>query len=58
MHLIIVSADLSTYSIMYIPSPSRTAHCSFPYTFAAPGDYLLYADVTPVGQRAQIFRMP
>ncbi|HEX4056265.1 MAG TPA: DUF2231 domain-containing protein [Tepidisphaeraceae bacterium] len=57
MHLIIVSADLSTYNHVH-PLPQPDGSLQLLYTFAAPGDYLLYADVTPVGQRAQIFRMP
>jgi uncharacterized membrane protein len=57
MHLIVVSADLSTYDHVH-PLPQPDGSLQLPYTFDRPGQYLLYADVTPAGQRAQIFRMP
>jgi uncharacterized membrane protein len=57
MHLIIVAADLSSYDHVHpLPQPDGTLALS--YTFATPGNYLLYSDVTPQGQRAQIFRIP
>jgi uncharacterized membrane protein len=57
MHLVIVAADLSSYDHVHpVPQPDGTLALS--YTFAAPGNYLLYSDVTPAGQRAQIFRIP
>jgi uncharacterized membrane protein len=57
MHLIVVSSDLSTYHHVH-PLPQPDGSLQLSYTFAAHGDYLLYADVTPAGQRAQIFRIP
>jgi uncharacterized membrane protein len=57
MHLIIVSADLSDYDHVHpIPQPDGSLQLS--YTFPHPGQYLLYADITPTGQRAQVFRLP
>ncbi len=57
MHLIIVSADLSDYDHVH-PLPQPDGSLQLPYTFPHPGQYLLYADITPVGQRAQVFRLP
>jgi hypothetical protein len=57
MHLIIVSADLSTYDHVH-PIPQPDGSLQLPYTFDHPGEYLLYADITPIGQRGQVFRLP
>jgi uncharacterized membrane protein len=57
MHLIIVSADLSTYDHVH-PIPQADGSLQLPYTFGHAGEYLLYADITPAGQRAQVFRIP
>ncbi len=57
MHLIVVSADLSTYDHVH-PVPQSDGSLQLPYTFAHAGEYLLYADITPAGQRAQVFRIP
>jgi len=57
MHLIIVSSDLSDYDHVH-PIPQPDGSLQLPYTFPHPGQYLLYADITPTGQRAQIFRLP
>jgi uncharacterized membrane protein len=57
MHLIVVSSDLSFFDHVH---PVRQPDGSFtlPYTFPRPGSYLLFADITPAGQRSQVFRMP
>jgi uncharacterized membrane protein len=57
LHLMIVSDDLSFFDHVH---PKETAEGSFElaYTFPRAGAYLLFADVTPVGARGQVFRMP
>lgn len=57
LHLIVVSADFTFYDHVH---PTREPGDSFAlaYTFPRPGGYLLYAEVTPAGQRAQVFRLP
>ena len=57
LHLIVVSADLTFYDHVH-PVPQGDGSLALPYTFPLPGPYLLYAEVTPAGQRAQVFRLP
>ncbi len=57
MHLLIAKADLSSFDHVH-PSQQPDGRFVLPYTFATAGDYLLFADLTPAGERTQIFRMP
>jgi hypothetical protein len=57
LHLIIVSADFTYYDHIH-PVPQPDGSLQIPYTFPHSGGYLLYADITPNGQRAQVFRLP
>jgi uncharacterized membrane protein len=57
MHLIVVSADLSFFDHVH-PVIQPDGSFLLPYTFAKPGSYLLFSDITPVGQRNQVFRIP
>jgi uncharacterized membrane protein len=57
LHLIIVSEDLSFFDHVH---PVRQSDGSFTidYKFPHGGPYLLFADITPPGERSQVFRMP
>lgn len=57
LHLIITSTDLEFFDHIH---PVRQADGSFTidYQFPKPGNYLLFADVTPRGDRQQVFRIP
>ncbi|MGD0057873.1 MAG: DUF2231 domain-containing protein [Verrucomicrobiia bacterium] len=57
LHLIIVSEDLSFFDHVH---PVRQTDGSFTldYKFPHGGHFLLFADVTPYGERAQVFRLP
>ena len=57
LHLIVASRDLSFFDHVH---PQLQADGSFilDYTFPNPGEYLLYADLTPAGDRNQVFRLP
>ena len=57
LHLIVVSEDLSFFDHVH---PIRQDDGSFTldYRFPHGGQYLLFADVTPYGERGQVFRMP
>ncbi|HEY6476001.1 MAG TPA: DUF2231 domain-containing protein [Polyangia bacterium] len=57
LHLIVVSADLAFFDHVH---PRLQADDSFAllYQFPRPGRYLLYAEITPAGERAQVFRLP
>ncbi|HLK91386.1 MAG TPA: DUF2231 domain-containing protein [Polyangia bacterium] len=57
MHLIVVSSDLAFYDHVH-PTLQPDDSLALNYTFPRPGAYLLYADVTPTAQRAQVFRLP
>jgi uncharacterized membrane protein len=57
LHLIVVSADFDFYDHVH-PAPQPDGSLALSYTFPAPGPYLLYAEVTPAGRRAQLFRLP
>ncbi len=57
LHLIIVSDDLKFFDHVH---PVRQDDGSFAldYKFLRDGNYLLFADITPPGDRAQVFRIP
>jgi hypothetical protein len=57
LHLIVVNEDLSFFDHIH---PVRQDDGSFTinYKFPRNGGYLLFADITPRGERAQVFRMP
>jgi uncharacterized membrane protein len=57
LHLIIVSADLDLFDHVH-PTLQPDGTLVLAYAFPRAGRYLLYADVTPAGQRAQVFRLP
>jgi hypothetical protein len=57
LHLIIASRDLSFFDHVH-PEPQPDGTLTLDYAFPAPGEYLLYADCTPTGDRNQVFRMP
>jgi uncharacterized membrane protein len=56
LHLIVVSADFAFYDHVH-PTREPDDSLALAYTFPRPGAYLLYAEVTPAGQRAQVFRL-
>ena len=57
LHLIIVSDSLDYFDHVHpVLQPDRSLILT--YTFPKPGRYLLYTDMTPHGDRAQIFRLP
>ncbi len=57
LHLIVVSEDLAFFDHVH---PVRQTDGSFTidYKFPHGGPYLLFADITPPGERAQVFRLP
>jgi uncharacterized membrane protein len=55
MHLIIVSSDLQRFDHVH-PLLQDDGTFQLDYTFPANAHYLLFADVTPTGQRSQVFR--
>jgi uncharacterized membrane protein len=57
LHLIIVNEDLSLFDHVH---PERQPDGSFTidYHFPRPDNYLLFADITPTGERSQVFRLP
>jgi uncharacterized membrane protein len=57
LHLIVVSADFDFFDHVH-PTPQPDGALALSYVFPRPGPYLLYADVTPAGERAQVFRLP
>jgi len=57
LHLIMISADFSFFDHVH-PVMQPDGSLQLVYTFPNPGTYLLYADITPAGQRAQVFRLP
>jgi uncharacterized membrane protein len=57
LHLIVVSADFDLFDHVH-PTLLADGSLELPYAFPRAGRYLLYADVTPAGQRAQVFRLP
>ena len=57
LHLIVVSNDFTFFDHVH-PSTQRDDSLALSYAFPRPGQYLLYADVTPSGARSQVFRLP
>lgn len=54
LHLIIVSRDLSIFDHVH-PEPQPDGSLVLDYVFSEPGEYVLYADCTPSGDRNQVF---
>ncbi|MDP9173636.1 MAG: hypothetical protein M3O30_07195 [Planctomycetota bacterium] len=57
LHLIVVSADLSFFDHVH-PVMQPDGSLILSYTFPRAGPFLLFADITPRGERSQIFRLP
>jgi uncharacterized membrane protein len=57
LHLIVVSADFDFFDHVH-PTLEPDDSLALVYTFPRPGPYLLYAEINPAGQRAQVFRLP
>jgi uncharacterized membrane protein len=57
LHLIVVSQDLSFFDHIH-PLIQPDGSLSITYSFPRPGRFLLFADITPRGQRGQVFRFP
>jgi hypothetical protein len=57
LHLIVVSADLDFFDHVH-PTLQPDGSLVLAYRFPRPGPYLLYAELTPAGERAQVFRLP
>ncbi len=57
LHLIIASSDLSYFDHVH-PELQPDGSLILDYAFPHAGDYLLYADLTPTGDRNQVFRLP
>lgn len=57
LHLIIVSSDLRYFDHVH-PVLQPDGSLTLPYAFPQAGTYLLFADITPQGRRAQVFRLP
>jgi uncharacterized membrane protein len=57
LHLFVVSDDLEVFDHVH-PTLEPDDSLVLWYAFPSPGPYVLYADITPAGQRAQVFRLP
>jgi uncharacterized membrane protein len=57
LHLIVVSADLAFFDHVH-PALQPDDSFALAYRFPRSGRYLLYAEITPAGERAQVFRLP
>jgi uncharacterized membrane protein len=55
LHLIIVSDDLGVFDHVH-PTLEPDGSLMLSYTFPSSGTYVLYAEITPSGQHAQVFR--
>jgi hypothetical protein len=58
LHLIIVSDDLQFFDHVHPVLREESGSLELVYRFPRPGRYLLFADITPRGQRSQVFRFP
>jgi hypothetical protein len=56
-HLIIVSSDLIYFDHVH-PVMQADGSLTLDYIFPKSGTYLMFADITPQGQRSQVFRLP
>ena len=56
LHLIIVSDDLAFFDHVHPVLRPDDGTLELVYTFPHPGRYLLFVDITPSGQRSQVFR--
>jgi uncharacterized membrane protein len=57
VHLMVVSTDLAYFDHIH-PTARGGGVYALRYKFPRPGEYLLFADITPKGDRAQFFRIP
>lgn len=57
LHLIIVSRDLAFFDHVH-PVLQANGSLALDYVFPSPGEFILYADLTPVGAANQVFRLP
>ena len=57
LHLIVVSEDLSFFDHVH-PVQQDDGSFVLNYRFPRDGNFLLFADITPRGERAQVFRLP
>jgi uncharacterized membrane protein len=57
LHLIIVSDDLSFFDHVH-PVRQTDGTFTIDYKFPHGSSFLLFADITPPGERAQVFRLP
>lgn len=57
LHLLIVRRDWSFFDHIH-PVQQSDGKFLQPYTFPRGGEYLLFADLTPKGERTQVFRLP
>jgi uncharacterized membrane protein len=57
LHLIVASADLAFFDHVH-PTLRPDGSLALEYRFPRPGPYVLYAEITPGGERAQVFRLP
>ncbi len=57
LHLIIVSDDLSFFDHVH-PVRQEDGTFTLDYKFPHAGNFLLFADIMPNGERAQVFRLP
>ncbi len=57
LHLIIVSDDLQFFDHQH-PELQPDGSFTYTYPFPRPGNYILFADVTPDEDRSQVFRLP
>ena len=57
LHLIITSDDLNFFDHIH-PVPQADGSLAIEYRFPHDGNYLLFADLAPRGDRAQVFRIP
>src|SRR5205085_7578855 len=58
MHVIIVSHDLWYFDHVHPEPADANGVFKLRYTFPRDGRYLLFADLTPKGNRSQVFRVP
>jgi uncharacterized membrane protein len=57
LHLIVVSKDLAFFDHIH-PAMQSDGSLILDYAFPQPGEYILYADCTPTGDRNQVFSLP